>query len=75
MGAVALTVEDVLDLVADILGAVGVGDHEAGGASVEGGCQADFVVLGDAADDQRLALGVVLRSMDAAKRGQNRLVA
>jgi hypothetical protein len=65
----ALTVEHLLDLVPDVLRGVGVGDDEAGGAGVEGRRQADLVVLGDAADDHRLALGVVLRGMDAAKRG------
>ena len=70
-GRCALTVEDFLDLVPDVLGAFGVGNHDTAGAGVEGRRQADFVMLGDAADDQRLALGVVLRGMDAARRRQN----
>jgi hypothetical protein len=64
----ALTVEDFLDFVSDVLSAFGMGNHETGGAGVEGGRQADFVMLGDAADDHRLSLGVMLRSMDAARR-------
>jgi hypothetical protein len=48
-----------------------VGDHDARGARVEGRRQADFVVPRNADDDHRLALRVVLGSMDAARQGQN----
>jgi hypothetical protein len=67
----ALTVEDFIDLVSDVLGGFGVGNNDTGGAGVEGRCQADLVMLGDAADDQSLALGVMLCGMDAARGRQD----
>lgn len=51
---------------ADLVSGFAVRDDDACGAGVEGRRDGDFVALGDAHDDGRVAFGVVLGGVDGA---------